>query len=467
MARPALAVLESALALAAARATEIEAIYEAAPIGIVLFDTDFRFLRINRRLAEINRRPAEDHIGRLIEDILPTDTCAFLRSLRPRLLAGEDVLEMEVSGIHPDVGQLEHWQVSYRPLRDGSGAVHSFLGTVENITALKTAEAQLRRSNETYLKLIESNPFGVYLVDGTFRMSQISRGALRTFSGVEPLLGRDFAEIMHAIWHHGRAEEIIARFRHTLATGEPFATTTIDDRSDRDDKEGYDWQIERVTLPDGSYGVVCYYYDFTERLRYEERIGLLMREVDHRARNLLTVVSAVARHTVATSPQEFLHRFEQRLQALSGSQDLLIQSGWTRVGLASLARAQLAHLADLVGDRISLSGPEVRLNPASAQALGMALHELATNAAKHGALAGEHGRVSLGWTVAEDRLHICWCERDGPAVTPPTRRGFGSTVIGAMVRASLGGSVTLDYDPAGLRWSLDCPLARASGPEPA
>ena len=456
-------MLESALALAVAGAAEIAAIYEAAPIGIVLFDTDFRFLRINHRLAEINRRPAEEHIGRLIEDILPPETCAFLRGLRPRLLAGEDVRELEVSGTHPEVGRLEHWQVSYRPLRGADGAVHGFLGTVENITALKEAEVRLRRSNQTYLSLIENNPFGIYLVDADFRLASTSRGAAAAFALRPDAVGSDFAELIRDIWAQPFADHVIGRFRHTLATGEPWREASTSPRGNLPTTQSFDWQIERVILPDGSHGVVCYFYDLTERQHYEERIGLLMREVDHRARNLLTVVSAVARHTVATSPQDFLHRFEQRLQALSESQDLLIRSGWTRVDLATLARAQLAHLDDLLGARIGLSGPAVRLNPASAQALGMALHELATNAAKHGALAGAQGRVSLAWAIGGDRLHICWREIDGPPVLPPARKGFGSTVIGAMVRASLGGAVTLDYAPDGLCWTLDCPLQRATG----
>lgn len=456
-------MLESALALAANRAAEIEAIYEAAPIGIVLFDTDFRYLRINRRLAEINRRSVDDHIGRLIEDILPADTCTFLRSLRPRLMAGEDVLGLEISGINPAVGVLESWQVSYRPLANPGGTVHCFLGTIENITPLKAAEAQLRRSNATYLSLIENNPFGIYLVDADFRLASISRGAAAAFALGADAVGADFAGLIRTIWAQPFADHVIDRFRHTLATGEPWSEASSSARGNLPVTQSFDWRIERVTLPDGSHGVVCYFYDLTERQHYEERIGLLMREVDHRARNLLTVVSAVARHTVATTPQDFLPRFEQRLQALSESQDLLVRSGWTQVDLATLARAQLAHLDDLLGPRISLSSPEVRLNPASAQALGMALHELATNAAKHGALAGDHGHVRLAWSVADDRLRICWQEIDGPPVVPPSRKGFGSTVIGAMVRASLGGSVALDYAPDGLRWSIDCPLQRATG----
>lgn len=453
-------MLERALTLAASRAAEIEAIYEAAPIGIVLFDTGFRFVRLNRRMAETNGLPAEAHIGHVIEDILPAPTCRILRGMQSRLLAGEEIADLEVSGPDLASGETRFWQVSYRPLRGSDGAVECFLGTVHDITRLKQAEQQLQRSNETYRGLIENNPFGVYLIDADFRMVRVSRGAERVFANTMPLIGRDFSEIIHDIWATDFADEVVRRFRHTLATGDSYRAATTERRAQADVTESYDWRIDRVTLPDGSFGVVCYFYDLTERQAHEQHIGLLMREIDHRARNLLTVVGAVARHTVATSPQDFLHRFEQRIQALAASQDLLIGSRWTNIPVDRLIAAHLAHLDDLLGARIRLEGPEVRVNPAAAQALGMAVHELATNAAKYGALSNRTGHVELHWSIDAPDFRMSWLEVGGPAVTPPARRGFGSTVIGAMVRAALGGTVKLDFAAAGLCWQVECPADR-------
>jgi two-component sensor histidine kinase len=129
-----------------------------------------------------------------------------------------------------------------------------------------------------------------------------------------------------------------------------------------------------------------------------------------------------------------------------------------------LVRAQLAHFADLIGSRIVVDGPQLRLKPASAQAIGLALHELATNAGKYGALSTDKGRVDVCWGAADGTLTMSWTERDGPPVSAPKRRGFGTTVIETMANHSLDGAVDLDYAPSGVTWRLACPAANALEP---
>jgi two-component sensor histidine kinase len=125
-------------------------------------------------------------------------------------------------------------------------------------------------------------------------------------------------------------------------------------------------------------------------------------------------------------------------------------------------RAQLAHFADLVGSRVVMRGPRLRLNPASAQAIGLALHELATNAGKYGALSTDRGEVDIGWGVAGgDTFTMSWTERKGPPVSAPERRGFGTIVMEAMAERSVGGNVKLDHDSSGVTWRLTCPAANA------
>jgi two-component sensor histidine kinase len=150
-------------------------------------------------------------------------------------------------------------------------------------------------------------------------------------------------------------------------------------------------------------------------------------------------------------------RFSERVQALSANQDLLVRNEWKGVDVEDLVRAQLAHFADLIGSRITLQDSKLRLNPASAQAIGLALHELATNAGKYGALSTDRGRVDIGWGTDGDTFTMSWTERDGPPVSAPKRRGFGTTVMEAMTARSVDGAVQLDYATSGVSWRLTCP----------
>jgi two-component sensor histidine kinase len=176
---------------------------------------------------------------------------------------------------------------------------------------------------------------------------------------------------------------------------------------------------------------------------------------------MLGVVMAVAHQTGGTDHAEFMRRFSARIQSLAAGQDLLVDSQWRGVQLDTLARAQLAHFKDLIGERISLSGPLALLSPSAVQTIGMALHELATNASKYGALSTDRGRVTIEWQRvqddASDRFVLNWTESDGPTVFAPKRRGFGSTVTGNMVRMSLDGEVTSEFAASGFSWRLDCP----------
>lgn len=194
----------------------------------------------------------------------------------------------------------------------------------------------------------------------------------------------------------------------------------------------------------------------------EEQVRLLMTEVNHRSKNILSVVMAVAQQTAASTPQEFVKRFSNRVQALAVNHDILVKSQWRNIEVSELVRGQLAHFGDLIGLRILVDGPPLRLSSSAAQSIGMAIHELSTNTVKYGALAKEGGSIEITWQVdasgAESIFSIRWIEQGGPAVVAPTHRGFGTTVITRMIEMGLDGETDLDYSPSGLRWKLSCPL---------
>lgn len=215
---------------------------------------------------------------------------------------------------------------------------------------------------------------------------------------------------------------------------------------------------------DNINGVVIVAFDITERKKTEEHVQLLLREVNHRAKNMLSVVSAIARQTKAPSQDEYVRRLSGRIQALAASHDLLSSKQWQDIAITELIRTQLSHFEALMGTRVMIDGPPVSLTATGAQFIGMVVHELATNAVKHGSLSNQVGRVMLSWDIerlpSTDRFKISWVETDGPPVVRPTQRGYGSTVIKNMAELSLEGRVTLDFPPSGLLWHLECPAMK-------
>ena len=203
--------------------------------------------------------------------------------------------------------------------------------------------------------------------------------------------------------------------------------------------------------------------DITEMKRAEEHGKLLMAEVNHRAKNLLAVVQAIAQQTAKhADPATFVARLTDRIEGLTTSQDLLVRNNWQGVEVSHLVEGQLAHFKDLIGKRVLLMGPPVRLTPAASQGIGMALHELATNASKYGALSNEVGRVHISWQVATapaPTFTMRWLEEGGPKVTQPTRLGYGQVVIGRMAESAVHGTVEIDYRESGLSWKLSAPIA--------
>jgi PAS domain S-box-containing protein len=201
--------------------------------------------------------------------------------------------------------------------------------------------------------------------------------------------------------------------------------------------------------------------DITDRKRDEERIRFLMREVNHRSKNMLAMAMAIARQTMSSQPADSLERFNERIQALAASQDILVKNQWKGVDIAELVRFQLAHFEDLIGTRITIEGASLTITAAAAQILAMALHELAANAGKYGALSGVEGRIWLAWSLASDgegreRFSMSWREEDGPPVAPPAIYGFGFTVLFTVVENGLNAKVGLDFPRTGLCWRLEC-----------
>jgi two-component sensor histidine kinase/DNA-binding response OmpR family regulator len=204
--------------------------------------------------------------------------------------------------------------------------------------------------------------------------------------------------------------------------------------------------------------------DITDRKEAEERQTLLAREVDHRARNALAVVQSIVRLTRAKTTQLYASTVEGRIRALAQAHNLISQSRWQGADLGTLVEEELNPYRSSDGDKIVAQGPAVSLRPVMAQTLALALHELATNAAKYGALSTASGRVRLQWDLQPDSLVLNWSETGGPATDVPSTEGFGTQIINASIRSQLGGQVTFDWLANGLTCTLTVPYRGAGEP---
>jgi PAS domain S-box-containing protein len=208
-------------------------------------------------------------------------------------------------------------------------------------------------------------------------------------------------------------------------------------------------------------------YDVTDQKRAEHQKRLLLDEMSHRLKNMLTMVHAIAGQTLrdgVCSPHART-AFIERLTALGAAQDVLLKGGWTGANLDTV-------IAGVVGphggpQRFAIVGEDVHLPPNTVLALALALHELATNAVKYGALSTHRGSIRIGWVVARNRegarLRLTWSEHDGPAVEAPARRGFGTRLLKRAFSGEFGGNVTLDFRPDGLVCTVDTPLTAEAG----
>lgn len=317
----------------------------------------------------------------------------------------------------------------------------------ERTASLATSEARLR-------KMMEGTQVGIAFGDRTMALhhanaslatllerpsASLEGGAVRWQDLMAPPDREKLRSAMAQMETEGRSHPAEIVFRRASGSSVPtiFTASKLDD----DDH-------------------VAFIVDQTEQKLHEEQTRLLMREVNHRAKNLLAVVQSVARQTKAESVAEFLTRFDSRLRALSALQDLLIASQWEGTSLAEVIRGQLAHFGDVLDSRVSIHGPLAQLSAAAAQTVSLAIHELATNAAKYGALSNDIGEIAIGWEFTSDsRLVLTWVEKNGPTVTPPGRLGFGTHVIAKMVAGIQGCSVRSDFAPAGLTWVLAGPTS--------
>ena len=301
--------------------------------------------------------------------------------------------------------------------------------------------------------------FGATIVIGLIAFSPLLQHSLNTgplaFLCILPLM---WAALRHDQRDTATTALVLAAFAvwGALAGSGPFARSNLNDA----------FLLLSAFMIGISVPSLALSADVATRERHERHIEDIMLELSHRSKNLLAVVQSIARQVARRTKnfEDFDAAFAARIRALANVHDLLVTRNWQGADIREVISSQLAPFGQPDDDRITIEGPELILRPKAVEQIGLALHELATNATKYGALSSPQGSVSIRWTIVQSKdgstqMRIDWQERGGPPVAPPQQNGFGHMVITHLAPRALEGYANLDYAIDGLRWTLVAPAA--------
>lgn len=450
------------------REAQLANVVEHAPVAIAVLDRDMRYLAVSRRFIVDYRLPPKSQlIGRSHYEIFPAIPQRW-RDIHARVLAGEEMSQEEDRFAHQD-GRTDWLRWSMTPWHDGKGNIGGALLFAEIRTeqvaarhALAEVEAHLEQRNAQLDLAYKAARVGSYTYELPLKAMRISgasadnHGAPQTtveVSGPEwfSRVHRDDMQGLrdeHIRAFKERRRELVNEFRFVLPGGE---IRWIEARSLID--YGRNGRAMRMS------GV---FIDVTERRKAEDDKSLLIAELDHRVKNVLACVAAVAKssHEVSKSPDEFIAILNGRINALANTHTLLSRNRWEGVSLGELVRNELAFCAKEGSAHIE--GPDIILAADATQPVAMVLHELATNATKYGALSNGYGRVVIRWRKpsrgrSSGKLVFKWRETGGPPVTAPNTTGYGTSVICDLIPYELGGVVHYKLAREGAVCTLEIP----------
>ncbi|WP_292106428.1 HWE histidine kinase domain-containing protein [Brevundimonas sp.] len=500
-----------------ANTMDLGAAFDASPNAYVLLNTDLVIAGANTAYLELVNAKREQIIGRPMFEAFDSG---------PSDEAPENVRQVRDSILHAiKTGQRDHlaivrfsipfedptgaviyedrfWSATHTPIRDETGKVALVLQhttditeieslrhqvgavTGETSTALDAAlgggvlaraqqvqqsnrklEIERRKLNDLFMQA----PGFVAVLGGPDHVFELANSAYGQLIGHREVLGKSVREAMPEVVDQG----FIDLLDHVYATGETYegreSLLQLQRRKGGDLEDVYlNFIYQPIRGEEGRIvGVFVQGYEVTETVKADQRQRLMIDELNHRVKNTLATVQSIAMQTARTheDPASFAETFQSRLMALSHTHNLLTRSHWEGADLRDVLQHEtLAHGVH----RVILNGPAVALSPAMAVSLGMIFHELATNAAKYGALSTGDGRVFVDWSVqdlTDRKLVIFWREQGGPAVSEPSRRGFGSRLIERNVRHDLAGEAKLVYASDGFNAEISLPLDRGDGHE--
>jgi len=406
-------------------------------------------------------------VGRMHADDRAMVEARIARALDPA--DANDTYDCEYRVFHPD-GDVRWIRAFGRALFEPDPNAPArrrairFLGTMRDVSPAKCAEEQRERDAALLRTIVETVPGLIYAKDREGRMLVANRL-------VTDLIGKPWADVegrtdAEFLDDGGQAKSVMRNDRWVMERG---SSQTLEEPIRAPDGEMRLWLSTKTPLRGAdaqTIGLVGLSIDITERKRTEDRMRLMINELNHRVKNTLATVQAIALRTLVDVDPQTRRALENRLLALAAAHDVLTRESWEGAGLTDVVQAGLIPFRAADRDCFRLSGPALYLCPRAALALAMGLHELATNALKYGALATLGGVVDINWYLTREatpKLRMTWTERGGPPVAPPTHRGFGIRLVERNLAQDLGGTVDIGFDnPEGIVCLIEAPLAEVT-----
>lgn len=442
---------------------DLEDFFENCAVGLHFVSPDGTILRANRAELELLGYSAEEYIGHSIRDF-HVDQGAIDEILRDLRLGRK--IDQRPARLRTREGSIRHVQITSNARYVNGKFANTRCFTVD-VTEEYAAYEALRKREHQLRQILNAIPAAIYMTDANGLITFFNDACVE-FSGREPVLDSDEWCVSWRLYEADGTPLPHDRCPMAVAIREQREIRGIEAIAERPDGT----RVPFIPFPtplrdeDGAMvGAVNMLVDITMRKQAEEAQQALIHELNHRVKNSLATVQAIALQTFYSSsdPREFLDKFQGRLLALSNAHDSLTRSNWIGLRIEELFETELGPYVIAGRDRVHRGGPDIVLSPRVALALGMVLHELATNAAKYGALSRETGRVGLQWSVdgtsSDASFSLSWQESGGPAPTSPTVAGFGTRFIKRCVAVELGGEVHLAFEPDGLCCRMHFPLS--------
>jgi two-component system, chemotaxis family, CheB/CheR fusion protein len=411
---------------------------------------------VDGNLVPLDRPASDETVRRLTQELELTQS--RLRTVREE----SDAANEELRAANEELQSInEEYRSTSEELETSKEELQSINEELQTVNSeLKLKLEAISRAHSDLQNLVAATDIGTLFLDASLRIKRFTERVTDLFSITQTDEGRPITDFAHQLEY----DDLIKDARAVLADLAPVRRE-IRSRSGR----WYDMRLRPYrTVDDKIDGVVITFVDISERHQVEQalregegRQQLLLSELTHRVRNILAVIQAVARHTLRAdqTSKELIDRFEGRLAALANAHTLLVESEWKGADLAQLTRQQLAAFAPQQPDRLKIEGESVILPAEMATPFGLVLHELAANAAKHGALSNRTGKVAIHWTVIRasnpKALRFEWKESGGPEVRPPASSGFGTTLIEGAIP---GAQVKREFRSDGFVCTIGVPL---------